>query len=37
MKRIQDWLGVVNSVFGNSVPTPKEAFDAGVKLGKEKG
>ena len=35
MKRIQTIFAVEHPVFGSSVPTPKEAFEAGIKAGKE--
>lgn len=34
-KRIWDWFGVSHPVFGTTIPTPEEAFAAGVKMGEE--
>ena len=35
MDKIQDWFGVAHPVFGNSHPTPIEAFEAGRKWAAE--
>lgn len=35
MKRIQTIFAVQHPVFGNAVPTPKEAFEAGIKAGEK--
>ena len=35
MMKLQDLFSVVHPVFGSKVPTQKEAFEAGVKIGKE--
>jgi hypothetical protein len=32
--RIQDWFGVEHPIFGKTTPTPKEAFNAGVRMAK---
>lgn len=32
MIRMQDWFGVAHPVFGNAVPTPEEAFEAGQRM-----
>ncbi|MHB1778002.1 MAG: hypothetical protein ACYCU7_18770 [Acidimicrobiales bacterium] len=29
MQRIQDWCSVAHPIFGRSIPTPEEAFEAG--------
>lgn len=34
MKRIQKWFGVKHPIFGNTVPTPEEAFETGVASAK---
>lgn len=31
MRRIQEWFGVAHPIFGNTVPTPDEAFNAGAR------
>ena len=36
MRRIQELFCVVHPVFGNKVPTPKEAFEMGKKLGSKR-
>jgi hypothetical protein len=35
MKRIQELYEIPHPIFGFKIPTPKEAFDAGVKWGNE--
>jgi len=31
MRRIQEWFCVAHPIFGKSVPTPEEAFEAGKR------
>jgi len=33
-KRVEQLFGAIHPIFGSSVPTPKEAFEKGKKLGK---
>ncbi len=33
-KRIRDWFGVVHPIFGDTNPTPDEAYRAGLEWGK---
>lgn len=33
MSQIQQWFGVAHPVFGNTIPTMDEAFEAGKQLG----
>lgn len=34
-KNVEKWLGAIHPIFGSSNPTPKEAFKAGLKLGRK--